>query len=393
MPLHYTIKTCQLEFESRFGGAPISVAYAPGRVNLIGEHIDYNDGIVLPMAIDRYTVVVGAENQTRTCRFYSTHSASECVVDLNKPISPGPSRWGNYLAGVLFEFQKREIAIPGFDAVIHSSVPVGSGLSSSAALEVSLATFLEGVMGVELPKSEKALLCQKAENDFAGVPCGIMDQFASVYGKAQHLIQLDCQSQEVDLVSWPDEDIVVLITNSKAPRRLVDGEYAARRKQAANARAKLRIDSYRELSIEELESNRDRLSEVEYRRARHVVTEIQRTLQCAKCISLCHWELAGKLLYESHYSLRDDFEVSCNELDGLVQIAEEIGMEGGVFGSRMTGGGFGGCTVSLVSASSLNQVKESMKQGYESRFGIKPTVFATVPSQGAGFVGPGASLI
>jgi galactokinase len=386
LTLPVTIAECKQEFRQRFDRESSIHAFAPGRVNLIGEHIDYNDGVVLPMAIDRYTVVAGAANNSGFARIFSVQQNNEVAIELSQPIGRRETSWGNYVAGVLYGFRDRGIDLVGFDAVIHSSVPVESGLSSSAALEVAMATFLESLTHVNLEKSEKALLCQAAEHDFARVPCGIMDQFASVFGAANHLVQLDCRTQQVDLIPWTDDGVSILIANSHAPHRLVDGEYAARRKQTADALKKLNLVTYRDLTLEELDSNCDRLSEIEFRRARHVVTEIQRTWDFAASISQRDWERAGQLLIESHISLRDDYEVSCVELDTLIEIATDIGSGGGVFGSRMTGGGFGGCTVSLVASERLDQIQEQFEERYQSRAGIKPTLFATLPCAGAGLI-------
>ncbi len=242
----------------------------------------------------------------------------------------------------------RGLEVPPFEAVIQSTVPLGGGLSSSAALEVATATLIEAMLGKPLVPVQKARLCQEAEHKFAGVPCGIMDQFSSALCIADHLMLLDCRSQEVKLVPFTAPDISVLITNSNVKHELTGGEYAQRRVQCEAAAKTLGVTTLREANMPQLEAARERLGDVNFRRARHVVSEIERTVKAADAFSAGRWGEVGQLMYASHDSLRDDYEVSCPELDLLVVLAKELGPDGGVIGSRMTGGGFGGCTVSLV---------------------------------------------
>ncbi|MDB4777881.1 galactokinase [bacterium] len=378
-----TITQAQAEFEDQFHCKAIWCGAAPGRVNLIGGHVDYNDGVVLPLAIDRYTVVVGSTNDSFLVRLFSTLDNEWLEIDLAKPLIPRPGHWGGYIAGVLNGFQQRDVELVGFDAVIHSTVPVGGGLSSSAALEVAMATFLEAMTSTDLSKSDKATLCQRAEVNFAGVPCGIMDQFASVFGETNCLVKIDCRSQEIDLIRWPRDEVSVLVVDSRARHQLVDGKYAERRFQSAEALRKLELSSYRDLKIEQLVSAQEKLTAVELLRARHVVSETQRAMQCAVAIANCDWILAGKLLFDSHGSLRDDYEVSCPELDCLVEIASQLGNENGVFGARMTGGGFGGCIVMLVCTDSIEEISKAVVSRYDSMTGQLAECFATSPARGA----------
>jgi galactokinase len=271
----------------------------------------------------------------------------------------------------------------GFRAVVASEVPLGGGLSSSASLEVAMATLIEVMTGATLEPKAKALLCQRAEHEFAGVPCGIMDQFASVMCCADHLMLLDCSTQRIDQIPFVDPDVTVLIVNSNVKHELADSEYGARREQCNRVAHALGVSSLRNATLEQLESNRQRLPDVEYRRARHAIGEIRRTCDAASAAKARDWTRVGELMLASHESLRDDYEVSCRELDLLVGLAQEIGTNGGVFGSRMTGGGFGGCTVSLVRADKVKHVVEYISEHYENLTDIAPKVLTTRPSRGA----------
>lgn len=371
------------EFHSRYGQRARWIAAAPGRVNLIGEHIDYNDGFVLPMAIDRYVVIAAAtDDDSAAINLYSSNLTETARVSLHRP-TPGNSGWSTYLEGVLAGFAQRGYDLPAFSAVIRSNVPIGGGLSSSAALEVATATLLEAILNVTLDPIDKALLCQRAEHEYAGMPCGIMDQFSSVFGQHDALMLLDCRSQHIDTVPFTSPDITVLITNSNVKHELTGSEYAERRAQCLSALDQLGASSWRKVTLPQIESARHQMAEAEYRRARHVVTEIDRTVRAADAIREQHWHLTGELMYASHDSLRDDYEVSCSELDLLVDLAREIGIVGGVIGSRMTGGGFGGCTVSLVKTDRAQDVAAQLCSSYRDRTGIDPFVFASRPARGA----------
>lgn len=377
------------EFESVFGRKPVWMAAAPGRVNVIGEHTDYNDGFVLPMAIERYTVVAAAPRAdgARIIQLRSTAGESPATVDLSQPLKPAPKgAWFNYPLGVIAGFIEKGASVPGFDALIHSSVPLGGGLSSSAALEVATATVLETITRMKLDPVDKALLCQKAEHVYAGMPCGIMDQFISVMGREGHLLLLDCRSRTTELVPMTDPSVAVLITNTNVKHELTGGEYAERRAQCEQAAKILQIASLRDATPAMLESAKPRMEEVVYRRARHVIGEIDRTPRAAAEIRSSDWVKAGELMYASHDSLRDDYEVSCPELDAVVEIARAIGPAGGVLGCRMTGGGFGGCTVALVQAENVPAISERIEREYQAKTGIKPSIFLSRPAKGAGVV-------
>jgi galactokinase len=361
-------------------------AAAPGRVNLIGEHIDYCDGFVMPFAIDRYIVIAGCVNGTSDARIATALGDEIAVFDVSKPQVEGEPKWSNYIRGVIRGFQDRGHHVPGFDACILSSVPGGAGLSSSAALELATATFLEGLLDTRLDTKEKALLCQRAEHDFAHVPCGIMDQFASAFGKPNRLVLIDCQSGEPELVPFENPDLTVLISNTMVHHELSDGGYAARRKHTEQALSNLGRASWRDVTAADVQAHWDQLGDPVNRRARHVVGEISRTIAAAAALARNDFETLGPLMSASHDSLRDDFEVSCKELDIMVEIARRIGRNGGIIGARMTGGGFGGSTVTLCESRKAADIAGIMATEYEKATGITPQIFASRPSLGAHLV-------
>ncbi len=369
--------------QDRFQAQATITAAAPGRVNLIGEHIDYCDGFVMPFAIDRYIVIAGCANGTTNARITSALNEEVAVLDLTLPQEVSVPKWANYLRGVIRGFQDRGHHVPGFDAFILSSVPGGAGLSSSAALECATATFLEGLLDTVLDTREKALLCQKAEHDFAHVPCGIMDQFASAFGKANRLVLIDCKTGEPELVPFENPDLTVLISNTMVHHELSDGGYAARRKNTEEGLAILGKASWRDVTSAEVQNHWEQLGDPINRRARHVVGEISRTIAAAAALARNDFETLGPLMAASHDSLRDDFEVSCKELDLMVDIARKIGRNSGVIGARMTGGGFGGSTVTLCESQKASEIAATLAAEYEKATGITPQIFASRPSQGA----------
>ena len=409
-PLNQVVTSAAMLFEQRYGRPPRWIVAAPGRVNLIGEHIDYNDGFVLPMAIDRYCVIAAGDldindearmtndestrhssfvirHSSLTSRVFSVATDEEVVIPLAAPSKhPIPGHWSNYVAGVIAGSAERSMRPAGFQAVIDSSVPFGSGLSSSASLEVATATLMEAMTGISLEPGEKALLCQQAEHDFAGVPCGIMDQFASVMARADHLMLLDCRSQQVEHIPLVEPGITVLIVNTNVKHELSGGEYAERRGQCESAARKLGVPSLRDATLGQLTSQGERLDAVEFRRARHVVSEIARTVEAAAAFKARDWQRVGRLMDASHDSLRDDYQVSCQELDLLVSLARQLGPGGGVIGSRMTGGGFGGCTVSLVETAKVDDVAQYVAKNYRVETGMEPSLLTSRPARGAHMV-------
>jgi galactokinase len=374
------------QFVKTYGRPPRWIAAAPGRVNVIGEHTDYNDGFVLPMAIERYAVMaadLSSSSSSSTISIHDTHFKETAQIEVSKPVAKGEPKWSNYPRGVIAGFLARGIKLGGLDVLLHSTVPLGGGLSSSAALEVCTATLLEAVTGKKMDPVEKALLCQKAEHEFAGVPCGIMDQFISVMGRENHLLLLDCRSRKTELVPMNDPSVALLVVNTNVKHELSGGEYAKRRAQCEKAAKILGVPSLRDATADMLEQARGKMDEVVFRRARHVIGEIERTTHAAEGIRASNWTTVGQLMYASHRSLRDDYEVSCNELDAVVEIAEAIGIKGGVYGCRMTGGGFGGCAVALAKAGAVEAISKKIAADYKKKTVIEATIFGSRPAAGA----------
>jgi galactokinase len=377
-----------VEFEQKYNRAPRWIVAAPGRVNVIGEHTDYNDGFVLPMAIERYAIMAAdfpaspfASAQSQIS-IYDTHFDESATIDLSAPITKGLPKWSNYIRGVFAGFKNRGQKIPALDIAFMSTVPLGGGLSSSAALEVCTATLMEAVTG-QIDPVEKALLAQKAEHDFAGVPCGIMDQFISALGREGNLLLLDCRTRQTELIPMNDPSVEFLIINTNVKHELGSGEYAKRRAECEAAAKILGVNSLRDATAEQLERAKNKMENIIYRRARHVIGEMERTVHAAEGIRESNWPTVGQLMYASHYSLRDDYEVSCAELDAVVEIAEDIGYAGGIFGCRMTGGGFGGCCVALVKSDAIENISKKISEDYKTQTGIDATIFSSRPAAGA----------
>ena len=371
-----------MELASNFGVESTLVAVAPGRVNLIGEHIDYCDGFVLPLAIERYVGIAARPNDSQTARVTST-GESTIEIDLSRAQEIADPKWSNYLRGVIRGFQDLEYKLPGFDASIVSSVPLGAGLSSSAALECAFATLLEDLVDTVLPKATKAFLAQKAEHAFAGVPCGIMDQFASTFGMEDQLILIDCRTSEPEMVPFSDPSISIIVANTKISHDLSDGGYRTRRKETEEGLALAGKESWRDVTMEDVYAAKEKMGDRIFRRSRHVVTEIARTAQVVEAFKSSDFSNIGSLMEGSHLSLRDDFEVSCDELDLMVALAKEIGFEDGVLGARMTGGGFGGSTITLCRSINAEAIARQMHDRYLAQTGIEPLLFITRPAAGA----------
>jgi len=380
------VRQARETFRHRFGREAQWTAVAPGRVNLIGEHVDYNEGFVLPMAIERYAVLSAgrqAAAENAEYRLYSVTSDQEEKWPVDGIPPSGKGGWSSYVWGVLALCKDLNLDTGPLDIVVHSTVPVGGGLSSSAALEVATATLVEAVTKHEFKPLEKALLCQKAEHEYAGVPCGIMDQFSAVSGQKDHLILLDCRSTEAEMVPLDGDSVTVLITNTNVKHELTGGEYAQRRQQCEQSAVLLKVSSLRDCSMTDLENAQSAMEPVLLQRARHVIGEIARTTAAADAIRNGDWVGAGELMYASHQSLRNDYQVSCDELDLLVELAGQIGVDGGVYGARMTGAGFGGCTVSLVRSDAVDDIAQRLSTGYQQRTGITPPMFASRPAGGS----------
>uniref|UniRef100_K3WW23 Galactokinase n=1 Tax=Globisporangium ultimum (strain ATCC 200006 / CBS 805.95 / DAOM BR144) TaxID=431595 RepID=K3WW23_GLOUD len=391
--------------EHAFPREALTITQAPGRVNLIGEHTDYNDGFVLPLALDKNTVIVGVatpkagldEDDTAInhSQIVSAKFPGEMVVfpadDVSR-IVPGLPVWGNYVRGVTAMYLRHTgKAALSVRAAIVSRVPFGSGLSSSAALEVSFATFLESAFALsDISLTQKALLCQKAEHEYCNVPCGIMDQFISSCGKGSCALLIDCRTKEATPVPFEDPNVVIVVSNSNVNHQLSGGEYKERVQQCQTAVAALQekypmITHLRDATMAQLDSIKDQLENVVYCRARHVITENERTVQAVALVNSKNYEAAGKLMFASHQSLRDDYQVSTPQLDTLVDIARQIP---GVYGARMTGGGFGGCIIVLLRRENAAELLDKLDEGYPTHiFGDhefpKPTSFITHIGHGA----------
>ena len=375
-------------FARRFGRAPAGVVAAPGRVNLIGEHTDYNDGFVLPIAIGRRTLAAWAPRDDGRCCFASAQQDKPVEVDLCEPIAPGELAWGNYPLGVVAGLVERGLTLVGADVLFDSDVPLNAGLSSSASLEVASALALLAACGQQVPDEELALLCQRAENVFAGAPCGIMDQSISIMGQADCALLLDCRSLQTRQVPMNLPGVTLLVCDTQVSHDIGDGGYPARRSQCQQAASILGVRALRDTDLVSIDQahRAGELDEMQFRRSRHVVTEIARTLEAAEVLETGQADAAekfGQLMYASHESLRDDFEVSCVELDAIVATASKCD---GVFGARMTGGGFGGCAIVLAKEDAVEAITKTIRADFAEKFGQACPIFATHPANGAGTI-------
>jgi len=372
-------------FSQHFPGDSARVFQAPGRVNLIGEHTDYNGGFVLPVAIDRRIVIAARPRRDRVVSLWSVSFAQGSEFSLGS-IQTDPQRpWSNYVRGVAWVLEQKGFALRGMDAVIAGDVPIGSGLSSSAAIEVATAVTLRSLCGLSLVDVELALACQKAENDFVGIRCGIMDQFVSTLGRQGHALLIDCRSLEYELAPLP-AGFAIVVCDTMKRRGLVDSEYNARRRECEQGVELLRqflpgIALLRDVTGTELGCHGEALPPVVRRRCQHVVSENERTLKAVQALRSGQAEEFGRLMDQSHLSLRDDYEVSCRELDCMVHLARAVP---GCAGARMTGAGFGGCTVNLVRTDAVPAFVETVSGRYAAEMGVSPEVYVSRPSAGAG---------
>lgn len=366
-------------FTQRFGQPPRFVARAPGRVNPIGGHTDYNEGFVLPIAIEREVLIAGRPRNDSTMRLYARAFDEEATVALDAIQPPREATWSAYVTGVALYLQRSGYPVRGLEAVISGNVPIGAGLSSSAALEVAAATAFEAAGEFEIDPVEKALLCQRVENEFVGMRCGIMDQFVATVAREGHALLIDCRSLEHRSVPLPS-NAAILIADSGIRRELVDSAYNERRAQCEEAARRLGVRALRDITSEELHARIDDLPPLVARRARHVVEEIQRVLDGVAALEHDDLVTFGELMDASHASLRDLYEVSSPELDALVEIARSVP---GCYGSRLTGAGFGGCTVSLVDQDAVDAVRGAIEEEYPRRTGLEPQVYVTRAAAGA----------
>jgi galactokinase len=380
------------EFGDRFGGSA-SLIRAPGRVNLIGEHTDYNDGFVLPAAIDLFCWVAVAPRNDRALVLYSENFDDTVDVRLDDLSIRATGKWADYPLGVAWALERAGYRLRGANIYIKGDVPLGAGLSSSAAVEVSTGYALMNIANEAVESTSLALLCQKAENEFVGARCGIMDQFVSCHGREGNALLLDCRTLNFRQVPIPP-NVHLVICNTMIQHRHGTSEYNVRRTECETAISKLSqvlpgIRALRDVSLAELESHRELLGETIFKRCRHVITENQRTVAAATALETGHLEALREVMAHSHRSLRDDYEVSCRELDVMVELAER---QPGVLGARMTGGGFGGCTINLVSAALSGKFRRNISEEYEAATGLKPDIYICQASQGVEMVEPADRL-
>ena len=366
------------KFLETFGEEPDLVAAAPGRVNFIGEHIDYSEGFVLPFAIKDRTLVAARKRDDSIVRVASAQRRNKIItVDINE-VKPGlKGEWERYALGVLWSMGVKS----GVDLLIDGHVPLGAGLSSSAALECSVATAMNHLFDMGFSLEELARLTQKAENQYVGVPCGIMDQSVSLMATNGFALLLDCRDLSTRNIPFDvaSHGLELLIIDTQAHHALTDGGYAERRASCESVAAKLGVKSMRELTREQLDSSQDKLSESEYIRARHAVTEMKRVLDCVEALASEDFTQVGQLLNQSHNSLRDDYTVSCPELDTAV----EASLAAGALGARMVGGGFGGSAIALIQVSKTSQTISAVEKAFADKKFKAPRFFTSLPSQGA----------
>lgn len=380
-------------FEQQFGVEPTIVVRAPGRVNLIGEHTDYNDGFVFPIAIDKEMLIAGRSNEDA-----ADHSVSVYSIDMNdtevfsltqiEKNDDEKKRWSNYFKGVLQILQEDGYKLKGFKAALSGNVPQGAGLSSSAAYGVAVATLMSEMFDLKITKKDIALLAQKAENKFVGMQCGIMDQFISSLGETDSALLIDCRSLEFSSIplSFAKQGLTIVITNSGVQRGLVDSEYNTRRRECTQGseliQAKLDkpVKNLRDVTLSEFDSVASQLPEVVRKRCRHVISENERVLATVDALKARDYKTVGKLMNESHFSLRDDFQVSCPEVDLLVKLTCA---HAGVLGARMTGAGFGGCTVAIMDSQAVESFIQNVIPTYEKQSGKRAEVYICESVAGA----------
>ncbi len=370
--------TLESAFQELFGHRAQVLAEAPGRVNLIGEHIDYSEGFVLPFAIADRSYAAIARNNDGLVRIASQQRKNRIFTIDIKDVKPGSAgEWEKYVLGVIWTLEISS----GVDILVDGHVPSGAGLSSSAALECSVAVGLNALFSLDKSLEDLARATQKAENDYVGMPCGIMDQSVSLMGREGSALLLDCRDLTTESVPFDvaSQGLELLIIDTQAHHALVDGGYAERRASCEAVAAKFSIPSMRNLTMEVLDSRRSEITEVEYIRARHAVTEIARVKDAVAALKASDFTTLGRLINESHISLRDDYTVSCPELDAAV----DASLATGALGSRMVGGGFGGSAIALIKADQIDAVKEAIKKSYSEKGFKAPRFFTSLPSAGA----------
>ncbi len=370
-------------FRERYSAVP-RLFRAPGRVNLIGEHTDYNDGFVMPSAIDFYIWVAASPRPDRKLVVHSENFEGTVEIDLDQPNPSARGLWSDYMQGVATVLERSGYRLRGANLLVCGEVPVGAGLSSSAAIEVATAMALLEIAGARMPRAELAQLCRRAENEFVGAHVGIMDPFVSCCGRAGKALMLDCRSLAYTLLPIPD-GVSLVICNTMVKHTLASGEYNVRRQECEEGVRLLKgalphIQALRDVLPGQLDAHRTLLPPAIYKRCRHVIGENARVVAAAGALEKGDLPSFGKYMAESHISLRDDYEVSCAELDAMVELA---GQMKSVYGARMTGGGFGGCTVNLVNSAEVTQFQERVADSYRKATGLSPEIFVSGAAEGA----------
>jgi galactokinase len=365
------------EFTQRFGSPPDAIVRAPGRVNVIGEHTDYNDGFVLPMAIDRAIWIALRPRPDRRVLIHSLDFGESAEFNLDRLAKR--SGWIEYVKGVAWALQRDAYRLRGFEGVVAGDVPIGAGLSSSAAWELAAARAFAVTSGFQWDAAQMALLGQRAENQWVGVNCGIMDQMISAAGKADHALLIDCRSLETQAVPLPP-GMVIVVLDTTTRRGLVDSAYNERRSQCEAVAKFFKVKALRDVTLEQLAAQRNQLDRLAYRRAQHVISENDRTQQAAAAMKRGDAVELGQLMQLSHMSLRDDFEVSSHELNVMVECAER---QTGCYGARMTGAGFGGCAVALVRQAAAEAFSAAVRQEYHAATGLTPNIYICAATNGA----------
>ena len=368
-------------FIKNFGSEPVGIWSAPGRVNLIGEHTDYNEGFVLPFAINRRTYAAVSPRTDGIARVASGFTDEVVEIPVEQISKDSVSGWSGYPLGVAWALMQAGASPSGFDLYVESDVPVGAGLSSSAAIECSVAMALNELWGADLDRSALAKIGQRAENEIVGAPTGIMDQTASLFGVIDHVVFLDCRSLVAEAIplGLQQNSLEIVVMDTKVSHRLVDGGYAARRAACENGGKQMGASSLRDLVVSDLARAESVLDPLVYKRIRHVVTENARVLETVELLKSSGPQAIGDLLYGSHESMRDDFEISIDELDCAVETAMEIG----AVGARMTGGGFGGAAIALIHSSKVAELKSAVSKAFEARGFAAPELFSVLADAGA----------
>jgi galactokinase len=376
----------QGRFQKVFGDVkPAFLVRSPGRVNLIGEHVDYNDGFVLPIAMTQALWVLAAPRSDAVITAHSTAFGQSVTFSTVDPGLPGEPFWANYVRGVAAMLNRQGIRLKGANLLIHSDVPVGGGVSSSAALETGVARALLAVAGAGIDPVPLALVCRQAEHEYAHSPCGIMDQFICGLGQADHALLLDCRSQQYEQIPFVLDDAVLVIMNTQVKHEIGSSQYPVRQKQCLEGLAVLQrkhpeVRSLRDAVPMMLKEAQPDMTPLAFDRCWHVVTEIERTVKAAEALRADDLDAFGKLMVGSHQSLSQKYEVSCPELDALVEVARSVD---GVYGARMTGGGFGGCAIALAHCSAEAPLKSAIADRYNGRFKRPALVYTTKAEDGA----------